>query len=234
MVERGGARRRARESPGPGSGRGRLRSLLPAALIAVFWPACQAGEDPLVAFLGDSLTSGWQLGEDEAWPALVGRTLAARHRPIRVLNAGVSGDTVAQGLARLPDVLARDPDVLVVALGVNDGLRGGPLEDVEAGLRRILEEGRSADTRLLLVGVRLPDRGDDRARRLEGVFTRLAAEQQVPLVPDLLAGVAGHPEFLFPDGLHPNAAGHQRLAETVRSPLERVLAGLEGHPHTIR
>ena len=205
-----------------------LRPLLPAAVIAVSWSACHVGEDPLVAFLGDSLTSGWRLSEDEAWPAHVGRTLAARHRPIRVLNAGVSGDTVAQGLARLPGVLAHQPDVLVVALGVNDGLRGLPLEDVEVGLRRILEEGRAAGSQLLLVGVRLPDRDDDRARRFEQIFARLATEQKVALVPDLLTGVAGHSEFLFGDGLHPNAAGHLRLAVNVRSHLERILAALEG------
>jgi acyl-CoA thioesterase-1 len=199
-------------------------------VIALSWPACHASEDPLVAFLGDSLTSGWRLSEDEAWPAHVGRTLAARHRPIRVLNAGVSGDTVAQGLARLPGVLARHPDVLVVALGVNDGLRGLPLEDVEAALRQILEEGRAAGSRLLLVGVRLPDPDGDshRARRFVQIFARLAAEQKVALVPDLLAGVAGRSELLFRDGLHPNAAGHLRLAENVRPHLELVLATLEG------
>lgn len=231
MNEWRGAKRLARALRALANRCPRLRPLLPAAVIVASWPACHVGEDPLVAFLGDSLTSGWRLSEDEAWPALVGRTLAARHRPIQVLNAGVSGDTVAQGLARLPDVLARRPDVLVVALGVNDGLRGLPLEGVEAGLRRILEEGRAAGSRLLLVGVRLPARdGVDRARRFEQIFVRLAAEQQVALVPDLLAGVAGHPEFLFRDGLHPNAPGHLRLAENVRPPLEHVLAGLEGFP----
>jgi acyl-CoA thioesterase-1 len=182
-----------------------------------------------VAFLGDSLTSGWRLHEDRAWPALVGRSLTARRRPIRVLNAGVSGDTVAQGLARLPGVLAQRPDVLVVALGVNDGLRGLPLDDVETALRRILAEGRAAGAQVLLVGVRLPGQeGTDRARRLEEIFARLASEEKIPLVPDLLAGVSGHPELLYGDGLHPNAAGHQRLAGNVRPHLELVLALLEG------
>jgi acyl-CoA thioesterase-1 len=227
--ERGGARRLGRVLGALAARCPRLRPLLPAAVIAVSWSACHVGEGPLVAFLGDSLTSGWRLSEDEAWPALVGRSLAAGHRPIRVLNAGVSGDTVAQGLARLPGVLAHHPDVLVVALGVNDGLRGLPLEDVESGLGRILEEGRAAGSRLLLVGIRLPDRGGDaaRTRRFNQIFAQLAAEQKVTLVPDLLAGVAGHPELLFRDGLHPNAAGHLRLAETVRPRLALVLAELE-------
>ncbi len=231
MSERRGAQRLARALRALADRCPRLRPLLPAAVIAVAWSACHVGEGPLVAFLGDSLTSGWRLREDEAWPALVGQTLAARHRPLRVLNAGVSGDTAAQGLARLPGVLAHHPDILVVALGVNDGLRGLPLEDVETALRRILVEGRAAGAQVLLVGVRLPDRSDaDRARRFEEVFALLAAEQKVTLVPDLLAGVAGHPELLFGDGLHPNAAGHRRLAENVRPHLELVLALLERRP----
>ncbi len=159
----------------------------------------------------------------------MGRTLAERGRPIRVLNAGVSAETAAQGLARLADVLAHEPDVLVVALGVNDGLRGLPLEEAEAALRRILEDGRASGAHLLLVGTRIPEErhGAEYARRFDEIYARLAAEHKVALVPDLLAGVAGHEELLFPDGLHPNAAGHVRLAETVRPHLELVLAQVE-------
>jgi acyl-CoA thioesterase-1 len=213
----------------------RLRPLLPAAVIAAGWPACTAGEGPLVAFLGDSLTSGWRLREEEAYPALVARSLAARGRSIRAINAGVSGDTAAQGLARLPAVLKHRPDVLVVALGVNDGLSREPLLGTEAALERIVLEARAAGSRVLLVGVRLatgetaPRVGDtagdeERARSLSGIFPRVAAAHRVALVPDLLAGVAGQPDLLFPDRLHPNAAGQARLAENVRPHLELLLA----------
>ena len=188
-----------------------------------------------MAFLGDSLTSGWRLGEEEAYPALVARALAARGHPIRVINAGVSGDTAAKGLARLPAVLKHRPDVLVVALGVNDGLSREPLVATEAALERIVLDARAAGARVLLVGVRLatgetaPRVGDtagdeERARALFGIFPRVAAAHRLPLVPDLLAGVAGEPELLFPDRLHPNAAGHERLARNVRPPLELLLA----------
>jgi acyl-CoA thioesterase-1 len=198
-------------------------------VIAASWPACHVGEGPLVALLGDSLTSGWRLSADEAYPAVLGRTLAQRGRPVRVLNAGVSGDTATQGLARLPAVLAHEPDVLVVALGINDGLRGLPLEGAEAALRRILDEGRAAGAEILLVGVRIPEaaHGAEYARRFEEMYARLAAEYKVTFVPDLLAEVAGRPELLFPDELHPNAAGHALLAETVRPRLELVLAVIE-------
>lgn len=213
----------------------RLRSLLPAAVVAASWPACTAGDGPLVAFLGDSLTSGWRLPEEEAYPALVARALAARGRPVRVVNAGVSGDTAARGLARLPAVLELRPYVLVVALGANDGLGPGPLDEAEAALGRIVLEARARGARVLLVGVRLgvgaaaprvgTSAGDEeRASRLAEAYARLAATHRVPLVPDLLAGVAGEAELLFPDRLHPNAAGQQVLAHNVLPPLELVLA----------
>jgi acyl-CoA thioesterase-1 len=188
-----------------------------------------------VAFLGDSLTSGWRLPEEDAYPALVARALAARGRPVRVVNAGVSGDTAARGLARLPAVLDLRPDVLVVALGANDGLGPGPLEETEAALGRIVLEARARGARVLLVGIRLgvgPDAprvgaraGDEaRASRLAEVHARLVATHRVPFVPDLLSGVTGEAELLFPDRLHPNAAGQLRLAQNVLPALELVLA----------
>lgn len=201
-------------------------------LVATLLAACrhEAETGPLVAFLGDSLTSGWRLPADEAYPALVGRGLRERGRPIRVLNAGVSGDTVARGLARLDRVLAKKPEVLVVALGINDGLRGMSLEDAERGLTTIVDRGRASGARVVLVGMRIPDapQGAGYAARFSSLYPSLAAARKLHFVPFLLEGVAGVRDLNFPDGLHPNAAGHTRLAQNVLREVELALA--ESYP----
>jgi acyl-CoA thioesterase-1 len=205
----------------------RARSFLPAAVLAVAgWDSsCTGSEGPLVAFLGDSLTEAWGLSPVEAYPALLARDLASRGRPIRALNAGRSGDTVAQGLARLPGVLRRRPDVLVVALGVNDALREMSVDEAERDLRRIVSDAQAAGARVLLVGVVAPPSlATAHTRRFAAIYARLAADTRAPLVPDLMAGAAGDPDRMFPDALHPNASGQRQLAENVRPALEIELA----------
>jgi len=202
-----------------------LRPLLPAAVIAAGWGSCARGEGPLVALHGDSLTSGYRLREDEAYPALVSVALRERGKAIRVVNAGKSGDTVRQGLTRLPSVLRLRPDVVVVALGTNDVLRGLSLTAAEADLDRIVRDCEAGGARVLLVGVRFPSTlGADRSQELDALYARLAVSRHVPLVPDLVRGVAGHPQLLMPDGLHPNAAGQQQLARNVARDVELLLA----------
>jgi acyl-CoA thioesterase-1 len=199
------------------------------SVLVLSWLLAEAGcggRGPLVAFLGDSLTSGWRLSAEEAYPAILRRSLAEKGRPLRVLNAGVSGETAAGGAQRLPGILTRKPDVLVIALGINDGLRGLPVEATESALRGIVREAQAAGALVLLVGMRIPPRagGEEYARRFGEIYPRLAAEHKVPLVPFLLEQTAGHVELNFPDGLHPNATGQRCLAETVRPHLELLLA----------
>jgi len=198
-------------------------SSTPASALPAPTSATEAGP-PRVVFLGDSLTAGYGLGEEQAFPALLEERLAARGLPVRVVNAGVSGDTSAGGLARLDWVLAARPDVLVVELGANDGLRGLDLAATEANLRAIVERGRQAGARVLLVGMRLPPNyGPEYADAFEALFPRLADELDVPLVPFLLAGVGGEPELNLADGIHPNAEGHRRVAAVVEPYLEPLV-----------
>ncbi len=186
---------------------------------------------PLVAFLGDSLTSGWRLPEDEAYPAIVARRLRKDGYVLRVLNAGVSGDATGDGLRRLGRVLALRPTVVVVALGANDGLRTYDLGEMESNLRRIIEGVRASGAQTLLAGMRIPTRAeDDYGRRFAAIYPRLAREYALPLVPFLLEGVAGDAKLNFSDGIHPNAEGQQRLAANVLPYVWDLIAGAQPAP----
>ncbi|HMM34777.1 MAG TPA: arylesterase [Thermoanaerobaculia bacterium] len=179
---------------------------------------------PLVVFLGDSLTAGLGLPVDQAYPAVVGAELARKGRPVRVVNAGVSGDTTAGGLRRAEWVLTQRPDVLVLALGANDGLRGLPLAETEKNLRGIVSKARDAGAKVLLCGMLVPtSHGPDYQRGFGALFPRVARETGAPLVPFLLEGVAGIPERNLEDGIHPNAEGQRLLAANVLPYLEPLL-----------
>ena len=170
-------------------------------------------DGPLVVFLGDSLTAGYGLDAEQAFPARIAATLADEGRPVRVVNAGISGDTSAGGLARLDWLLRQGPDLLVVALGANDGLRGQPPDATAANLREIVRRAKDSGAKVLLVGMRIPPSyGLLYTREFEAVFPAVAKETGVPLMPFLLEGVAAKPEFNFPDGLHPNAEGQRVVA----------------------
>jgi acyl-CoA thioesterase-1 len=177
-----------------------------------------------VVFLGDSLTAGLGLSAEEAFPNLVAERLASERLPIRAVNAGVSGDTSAGGLRRLPWLLRQRPDVVVVELGANDALRGQPVAGIESNLREIVQQARAAGSRVLLVGLQVPPSyGNEYARDFAGLYPRVATELDVPLLPFLLEGVAGRTELNQADGIHPNAEGHRRIAALLAPPLAEVL-----------
>lgn len=180
--------------------------------------------EPLVVFLGDSLTAGLGLAEDQAYPALLERRLDGDGKPVRVINAGVSGDTTAGGLARLDWLLGQKPAVLVVGLGANDGLRGLPLEETEKNLREIVRRAKQAGARVLLLGMRIPPNyGPDYTRQFEAMYPEIAKDLEVPLVPFLLEGVGGETGMNQEDGIHPTAEGQEVLADNVEPYLEKVL-----------
>lgn len=175
-----------------------------------------SADRPLVIFLGDSLTAGLGLAEEQAFPNLVARQLAADGKEVRLVNAGSSGDTTAGGLARLDWLLGQKPDVLVVCLGANDGLRGLPLDQTEENLRQIIRRAQAAGARVLLLGMLVPPNyGPDYARSFAAIYPQLAQELGVPLMPFLLEDVAAVPELNQADGIHPSARGQEILAENV-------------------
>ena len=177
-----------------------------------------------MVFLGDSLTAGLGLGEEAAYPAIVGELLAARGVAVRIVNAGVSGDTSAGGLARLDWLLSLHPDILVVALGANDGLRGQPVASIEANLREIVRRARAAGSRVVLAGMKMPPNyGPDYTREFQALYERLARELQLPFVPFLLEGVAADPKLNQADGIHPTAEGQRIVARLVADALQPLL-----------
>jgi len=142
-----------------------------------------------------------------------------------VVNAGVSGDTTAGGLARIDWLLRQHPDVIVVGLGGNDGLRGLPLESVEKNLREILRRSRAAGAHVLLLGMKIPPNyGPEYTGGFEAIYPRLAKEMGVPLVPFLLEGVGGIARLNQDDGIHPTAEGQEKVADTVTPYLAGMLA----------
>ncbi len=183
-------------------------------------PAAES-DSVVVVFFGDSLTAGYGLANPgrEAYPALVGDSLAALGVPALVVNAGNSGETSAGGLRRVDWVLSRTtPDVFVLALGANDGLRGQDVAAMEQNLTAILDKVKAAapDARLVVAGVEaLPNLGAEYTAQFRAVFPRVAEREGAALVPFLLEGVAGVASLNQGDQVHPTAAGARILARTV-------------------
>ncbi|HEY6941326.1 arylesterase [Dokdonella sp.] len=203
-----------------------LRILL--VVLSSFFAALATGAPRPVLVLGDSLSAAYGLAPKEGWVALLDERLAAA-RPARdVVNASISGETSAGGLARLPALLKEHaPALVVVELGANDGLRGLPLAQLRSNLAAILEAVRRAGARAVLVGIELPvNYGPQYRDGLRELYRGLADEFNVPLVPFLLDGVALDPALMQDDGLHPRAAGEPRVLENVWKVLEPALRAL--------
>ncbi|HEY6359990.1 MAG TPA: arylesterase [Vicinamibacterales bacterium] len=178
--------------------------------------AVQPAASIRIVALGDSLTSGHRLPRAQAYPAVLEAALKDEGVPAVVVNHGVSGDTTAGGVRRLTTALADRPDVLIVALGVNDGLRGVSVAQVHKNLETIIETARARGVTVLLCAMEaLPLHGWQYTVDFHNMYTALAAKHNVSLVPFILMGVLGNPDLMSSDGLHPNAAGARVMASTV-------------------
>lgn len=196
------------------------------ALLVLVAAAPAAAAERVVVALGDSLTAGLGVAPDEAYPALLEARLRREGHGYRVVNAGVSGDTSAGGRRRVDWVLRNKPEVVIVALGANDGLRGLPVEELRENLEAIVRRLKAAGVRVLLVGMRVPPNyGEAYARAFADVYPAVARGTGVPLVPFLLDGVAGQTRLNQPDGIHPTAEGQRVIATTLWPHLRRLLAG---------
>jgi acyl-CoA thioesterase-1 len=183
----------------------------------------------VILFLGDSLTAGYGLEPDEAFPALIQEKISVRGWDLKVVNAGQSGETTAGGLRRIHWLLKHRVDVLVIGLGGNDALRGIDVEVSKRNLQTIIDETKKKNPRvkIVLAGMQAPPNlGSDYASRFRSMFTELAQRNRAALIPFLLEGVGGRPEFNLPDGIHPTSQGHKIVADNVWKTLEPLLRSL--------
>jgi acyl-CoA thioesterase I len=195
-------------------------------LLACLLVTCSAAasERTLLVF-GDSLSAAYGLRTDQGWVALLQQRLQTQGYGYRVVNASVTGETTDGGRARLARALSQHkPQLVILELGANDALRGLPVKDVRANLAHMIDAVRRSGGETLLVGILIPPNyGPQYAKALASMYQTLAKEQNVPLVPFLLDGVALDPRLMQEDGLHPNAKGQPRLLENVWPRLQPLL-----------
>nr|WP_199066489.1 arylesterase [Chromobacterium sp. ASV5] len=195
-----------------------MRSIIAKYLLPlwlVLFSALPAGAATILVF-GDSLSAGYGLAPGQGWVALLARELAGRHQ---VINASVSGETTAGGLSRLPEALSRHkPDLLILELGANDGLRGLPLSAMRDNLQAMLDLARQRKTQVLLVGMALPPNyGRQYGGEFRAVYDGLARKNKVRYAPLLVAGFAADLSSFQPDGLHPKASRQPDMMRTVKA-----------------
>lgn len=179
--------------------------------------------------LGDSLTAGYDLPARAAFPAVLERALRERGHDVRVINAGVSGDTAAGGLARLDWSVPEEADGVILALGANDMLRGLDPEATERTLREIVERLERRSVSVMMVGmVAAPNMGEAYRARFDRIFPDIARDHDLLLYPFFLEGVIQQPGLMLRDGIHPNEAGVARMVESILPTVEAFLARVDG------
>jgi len=184
------------------------------------------GTEKVILFFGDSLTAGYGLELEEAFPALIQNRLDSLGLSYTTLNSGLSGETTAGGLNRLNWVLNQKVDVFVLELGANDGLRGIPLDQTSSNLQAIIDlvKKKNSETKIILAGMQIPpNMGPEYTKEFRKIFPDLATKNNIPLIPFLLENVAGISELNLEDGIHPTAEGHQLVMENIWEVLAQVV-----------
>lgn len=190
--------------------------------LAAFAPATPK----TILFFGDSLTAGYGLSPEEAFPALVEKELNKSSQQVKVTNAGLSGETSAGGLSRIDWILRQPVDIFVLELGANDGLRGLPLDQTRKNLQAIIDKvkGKYPNVKFVLAGMMVPPNlGKEYTEQFKNIYPELAKKNKATLIPFLLDGVAGDEKLNQPDGIHPNVEGHKIVAKTVAKSISPLL-----------
>jgi acyl-CoA thioesterase-1 len=186
--------------------------------------ASQGYAEPVILAFGDSLTAGFGVDAQDSYPARLQLLLAEKGYSYKVVNAGVSGDTTAGGAARIDWVLQHEPEIVILELGANDGLRGLSISEMRNNLAKIIEVCHKKGAKVLLAGMEItPNLGAEYSKDFRESFTQLAKQYKVPLIPFFLENVAARPELTRPDGVHPLADGYAIVTQTVYQYLEPML-----------
>ncbi len=185
----------------------------------------QSAWSATILVLGDSLSAGYGIPINQGWVALLERRLKKEHKDIQVVNASISGETTAGGRHRLAGLLQRHrPDIVILELGGNDGLRGIAPKQMEQNLAAMIEAAEESGAKVLLLGMKMPTNyGPQFARLFESVYSRLANKYHVKWVPFFLDGVAMNTNLMQSDGIHPNAEAQEQLLKAVWAPLSGML-----------
>jgi acyl-CoA thioesterase-1 len=187
-------------------------------------PASETDTRPLLVCFGDSLTAGYGTDPGESYPDVLQKLLDAQGYPYRVLNSGISGNTTKDGLERIARVIARHPQIVVVEFGGNDGLRGLPIEQTKANLAEIIDTLQKSGTVVALAGITLPpDYGKDYIAKFDAMYTAMARQYHVRLLPFLLQGVYGVPGDMQEDATHATAKGNKQVAANVEGLIKPLL-----------
>lgn len=177
-----------------------------------------------LVILGDSLTEGYGVSKEDAFPSLMEKRIQSEGKNWKITNAGVGGSTTASGPGRLKWLLKSKPDMIIIALGANDGLRGISVKTVKANIESCIEMAKKSGAKVVLAGILLPPNyGKEYIKQFEAIFPDLAKRHQIRLIPFLLDKVAGVAELNQTDAIHPNSKGHQVIAETVYKNIRDLL-----------
>ena len=190
------------------------------------WPlASSAQQSPVLLIVGDSLSAGYGIPQGKEWVHLLRQSLQAREEPIQVVNASISGDTTSGGRSRIEPLLQREnPDWVLIELGGNDGLRGISPGVIQQNLTNMIRVIQKSQSKALLVGVVLPPNyGRAYLMRFIDVYRKVAAQQDIPLVADILKGVGGDPTLMQKDRVHPTLKAQQKLLDNVWPTLRKML-----------
>ncbi len=209
--------------------RNSLLSLFFFSFVAWSLPALAANQDPVanpkILIYGDSLSAAYGIPQQQGWAALLKKKLHAEKLDYDIINASISGETTSGGLTRFSSTIQQTkPQIVILELGANDGLRGLPVKEMQQNLNSMIQQSKKSGIKVLLIGMRIPPNyGPKYTEAFSQTYHSLARLHKIPFVPFMLENVAAKPELIQQDGLHPNALGQPIIVENIWSELQKLL-----------